>query len=132
MKTLIGFIVMMVGAVAFAAPQNYKIDMEVFVDGKRVSKPSVTLQDGTDAQFTSKSPNGEETFLEVTAKEGTITGVDGILMEMQVGFKDRFGNKRVAAKPRLLSKDGGTAQVIINDKESGKDVIIKAVATRVR
>ena len=132
MQKVIFMIFTMVGAMAFAAPQNYQIEMELIVDGRTVSKPTVVIQEGTKGTVTTNNANGEETFLEVTAKEGSITGVNGILMEMQVGFKDRAGKRRVAAKPRLLSKSGGKAQIIMNDKETGKDVVIKAVATRVR
>ncbi len=131
MKTILVLLVTLMAGVASAAPRSYKIDMEMMVDGKVVSEPTMIVQEGLKASVESKPENGEATFIEVVASEKTLHGIDGILMDLEVGYVDATGARKVAARPRLLAKDGARAQVILNDKGKNQEVSIKAKATRV-
>lgn len=130
MKNLFAIIILFLAGTAWAAPRQYEIDMELMVDGKVVSTPKIITMEGTKASIESAGAEGG-TFVEVTPSEKTIKGVDGILMEMKVGFVDDTGFRRVLAQPRILAKDGAKAQIILDDKKKNQEVTLKATAKRV-
>lgn len=117
-----------VGISAFASTGGYDLKMDLSLNGKLVSSPRMIVKAGEKAMIT-QSNNSEESFIEVTAKEGPIQNHKGILMNFVVGTVGKDGKRTVLSEPQILAKENEPAQITV-DEANGSKMSLSVVAKR--
>lgn len=127
MKNII-FVAALLSLAVYAAvppPKQYRVDLQVFEDGKLVSHPRVVLNAGKKGEVSDvNSSTGKGQFVEVTANP--VPGEpDQALLQMVIGRIEN-GKKIVLGTPQLsaLLKEEAAMEI----EENGKQ-LFKVVAT---
>lgn len=91
--------------------------MELSINGKMVSAPIISVIEGEKALITQKGEGAEENYIEVTAKrEISKTGKADIFMDLQVGYINADGSRKVVSSPKLYVAENKRAEIVV-----GKD-----------
>lgn len=115
-------------AQATAKQTGFDISLELFQEGRKVSSPHLTLEEGKHG--TIRQGNGEtENFIEVLA---TSTKDNAIEMKFKVGYRTEIGEVKVIAQPTIVAKDGEPAKVEFS-QSPGKpaDLTLSVLAKKV-
>ncbi|MBO9667255.1 MAG: hypothetical protein J7501_10635 [Bdellovibrio sp.] len=111
---------------------GYEFKFEVLLDGKPASQPLVHVKAGQPASFEIDQPNGDKTAIELTAKDDTMDGKPGILIDLIMANVSKNGSKLVFATPKLMVfDDSEEAEISISAQRPGQaDIKIKVIAAR--
>ncbi len=129
MKKIIALI-LIAGTSAFAANKGYDLRMNLTVDGKLVSAPQMIVEEGKTATVTQKNESGDESFIEVTASEGSVKNNNGILMKFTIGVVQKNGERKIISQPQILAKENKKAEITVGSNAGTKDMSLTVVATR--
>lgn len=131
--TMVFASVMVSAATEDGAKSAYLISSSIFVDGKLVSKPRISVLAGEAATVTqSDAKHMNSTSLKVVATESDIPNMPnskGILLNMDV-YTKRNGHE-IRSTPQLVLQEGRTGSIEIVD-DDGKSLKIEGVVTKVR
>lgn len=128
MKALFFLIALVTAPIAFAATQHYQLDSKVFVDGKLISSPRLTVYANEAAEIKQHldSP-ASELRMKVIASDVTNENVqNGILMKFDVSYLT--GGRTIKSSPQIIAKAGEPATIEVGNKE--RTVKIEVIATR--
>lgn len=129
MKILIVIYAILFTTSVFAAKKGYDLNMELSVNGKKLSSPRFIFEEGKTGLITQKL-GSEKIFLEVVATESEVKENKGILMKFKVGYLKNDGTRTMVSKPTILSKAGQQTSFTVGN-DSGKDIInLNVVANR--
>jgi hypothetical protein len=130
MKRLIGFFICL-NSTAMASTSGYDLKMDLSLDGKHVSSPSVIVKSGEMASIIQKTDKEEASnFIEVIASEGEIQNHKGILMKFKVGSISKSGERTVLSEPRILAKENELAKITVSNKEGGSEQLSLSVVVK--
>ncbi len=107
---------------------GYGLEMELSLNGKVISAPQINTKVGATSFFTQKTDT-EESFIEVTAIDGSILGNEGIMMTFVVGTIDKDGNRIITSKPQIFAKENTHSEVTV-EQEQGKEKLSLSVLAK--
>jgi ribosomal protein S4 len=101
------FSIFLAPLLALAAPTHYTITAKVFIDGKLIGSPRMTVNQGEPAEITSASENPHnELKVKIVASEST---EDGVAMRLEVENKSESGT--IQAHPEIVAKLGSETSI---------------------
>jgi len=113
------------------AVQSYKLDMNLLIDNKSVSKPKIIVQEGEKGTITQNdSATNTTTEISVVASQGEMQGRKGILLKMEVGY-NKNNVQKIVSRPQILVSEGQEALVEVVGNEGNKKMSLKIIATPV-
>lgn len=113
---------------AVAGTKGYDLRMDLTIDGKFKSSPSVLLKEGETATIFRKI-DVDENFIEVVATEGK--SKNGILMKFVVGKIGEDGERIILARPEILAKENQPASITLGGNEGGSEKMsLSVIATK--
>ena len=116
----------------FANPKfTYQIRTEVYIDGKLISSPTIITREGETASISQNAQNETENNLTVgmvATEQPTLSGKDGILLKLNVEYKNGIHSGRFNSE--VLTASGKQATVKPNSGTSSEGVELKITATR--
>lgn len=129
MKVIIWFTLSLFAATALAAPHQYKIETQIFIDGKIVSSPKVITLENKAAEMTQVSENPyKQLKMKVIASENSANKIkDGISMKFDIDYITE--GKTIQSSPHILVQSGKEAIITVGDK-NGTRIELKVTATR--
>ena len=107
---------------------GYGLEMELSLNGKVISAPQINTKVGA-TSFVTQKTDTEESFIEVTAIDGSILGNEGIMMTFVVGTIDKDGNRTITSKPGLFAKENTHSEVTV-EQEQGKETLSLSVLAK--
>lgn len=119
---LFGFVSLVICSFLFSSPlfaatdKMFSLQMELSIDGKLISSPSVVTADGELASVTQETPNGR-THIEVVTTEGTVGKRKGIMMRFAVSAVDASGKKTYLGRPQIFAYENQPANITVTDDE---------------
>ena len=117
---------LMLSGVAHASPQSYDLNVELRVNGERVTSPVLRVREGELAEVGA----GPGNFVEVLAGEGSAQGHHGIYMEFLVGTRTEGGRRVIVSRPRILVNENEPATITVGD--GGVGTVALSVTARRR
>mgnify|MGYP006921650235 CR=1 FL=1 len=129
MKVLTTITALLLSTTVFASNKGYKLDMELSINGKTVSKPKLIVEAGKIGTIIQENDN-EKNYFEVIANEGEIQGNKGILMKFKVGHIQKDGSKKIVSHPTILTKAGEEATITVGKEAKKQEMTLKVIATR--
>jgi hypothetical protein len=115
---------------AMAAPKQYQVATQIYIDGKLVSAPRIAVTENIFAevsQVAEDSPN--HLTLKILASEmSTETVKDGIMLKMDLDYAS--DGRTVKSSPKLLAEAGKEATVQIAYGPGKHEVQLKVKAIR--
>jgi len=130
MKVLMSLILFIFSFSTFAV-QSYKLDMNLLIDNKSVSKPKIIVQEGEKGTITQNdSATNTTTEISVVASQGEMQGRKGILLKMEVGY-NKNNVQKIVSRPQILVSEGQEALVEVVGNEGNKKMSLKIIATPV-
>lgn len=126
MKTILVAIFLFSNLSALAAPRLYEIKMDLSFNGKKASSPRIIVSEGETGMVTQENSDGK-TFVEVTAREGSVQNRQGILMSFVVGAIDKNGNKTILSKPQILAKENQMARFTSGSKDGNEEMSLSVL-----
>lgn len=126
---LLALLIFVFADTALAATDFYDVEMKVSVNGGKSSfSPSMFLVPG-EPSSAANQVDGEETFVEVVAKEGQIQNRKGILMNLKIGKVSADGKRTILSNAQVLTEENKVAEVRVG-KQGAEDVVVSVVAQR--
>lgn len=113
---------------AMASTDGYLLKMDLFMNGKNLSSPSMTVKAGEKGEVTQKT-DSETTFIEVVANESKDKKKKGIEMKFSVGYLGKNGERTIAFKPEIRAQENEATEITVNTKE-GEKMALSVVAQR--
>lgn len=107
---------------------GYGLEMELSLNGKVISAPQINTKVGA-TSFVTQKTDTEESFIEVTAIDGSILGNEGIMMTFVVGTIDKDGNRVITSKPQIFAKENTYSEVTV-EQEQGKEKLSLSVLAK--
>lgn len=107
---------------------GYGLEMELSLNGKVISAPQINTKVG-ETSFITQKTDSEESFIEVTAIDGSILGNDGIMMTFVVGTIDKDGNRVITSKPQIFAKENTHSEVTV-EQDGGKETLSLSVLAK--
>lgn len=129
MKKILTLVGLLISTTSFAAvPKQFKVDMKVYMDGKLVSHPRISLNAGTKGEVAEvNSKTGKGHFIEVTA-HAIPDAEDQAFLQLVIGRIEKDGKKVVVGTPQLSAMLKEEAAMEI--EEDGKQLFkVAAVVT---
>jgi hypothetical protein len=111
---------------ALASTKGYDLNMDLVIDGKKISSPKAIVEAGKPATIIQKK-DGVESFIEVIASEGELQGRKGILMDFEIGYIGKNGKREVVSKAKILAKEKEPATITIHDGKTHKETLSLSV-----
>jgi len=109
---------------------GYKLDMNLFLDGKVVSKSKMIVQEGKKAIITQEGANSKAmTKISIIATEGEIQGNKGILLNLEV-VHEVGETRKIVARPQVLVSEGKEALFETTDNNGASKMELKVIAKR--
>jgi hypothetical protein len=127
MKTIIS--VLLISISVLASKKSYDLKMELSIDGKQVSIPSVVVEEGVHGTIT-KELVTQNSYVEVIATEENIQGNKGILMKFEVGHFKKDGSRVIISNPIVLANEGEEASISIEEEDGIDKFSLKVIAKR--
>ncbi len=118
-------------SLSFQAASNiYDLNLKLSLGGKQVSTKNIQVTEGK-VNVINDNTFGNNTYIEVLAKEGEVKTNKGILLRFKIGHINEDKSKTIVSRPIVLAKSGKEASILVS--EDGEDsVALKVVATRYR
>ena len=113
---------------AFAGQPIYKIDLNLNLNGKLLSSPSMHVVSGEKAQIETKSESGNGSFIEVTPEE-----IDGELKKVHLKFVVGViakGKRRVLSTPEMIVSEGKEGTITVGDDDGPEHLTLTVLANR--
>src|SRR5258707_908767 len=106
MRRFCSVIAVLTSTAVFAVPKHYRINSQLFIDGKLVSSPQVIANAGEPAEIMQVSENPhKEVKMKVVATSLSNENIrDGILLKFDVEYIS--GSRTVKSSPQILAKSG--------------------------
>lgn len=128
MKFLLG-LGLLFSTSCFASANNYKLDMELSLNGKKVAAPHMIVSEGQEGSISEKI-DSEESIIDVIATDANKDG--SILMNFKISYIGKNGSKKIIGNPSILAVEGKPAkiqmaQTSIEPSELSLTVIVKKV-----
>ena len=122
----------LLSATTWAAPTQYRINSQVYIDGKLVSSPKIITMANETAEIRQTTDNTEgasDIRVRVTPSEFQNDAIpDGILMKFEVEYK--AGNRVVKSSPQIIARSGSEAEVTVGRTPGQDDLKLKVTATQ--
>lgn len=99
-----------------ATDKMFNLQMELSIDGKVISSPSVVTADGEMATVTQETASGK-THIEVVTTEGTVGNRKGIMMRFAVSAVDEAGKKTYLGRPQIFAYENQPANITVTDDD---------------
>lgn len=130
MKIFLVALGLFVAAAAHATPNTYRIDSQLFIDGKLISSPKIITNAGESAELTQvgNNPNDKLSFKVVPEDFNNDKIKDGILMKFNIEYI--YGSRSVKSSPQIIAKSGSEASISIGKMQNKEEVLLKVIATR--
>jgi hypothetical protein len=110
--------------------EGYKLDMNVLLDGKVISRPNVIVEKGKKTTLTQEDSKSKVmTEISIVATEGVIQGNKGILLNLEIAHKEGEARK-VIARPQALVSEGKEALFETANNDGTNKMELKVTATR--
>jgi hypothetical protein len=116
------------GSMAMASQTHYKLEANVFIDGKLVSSPQIVMKGPQEAEIRqiAKNPNSNLILRVVASDQSNDKIPDGIRLQMVVKYRTESGT--VTSTPDIIATPGQEFTIAPGDANSNMQ--IKLVATR--
>ena len=108
---------------------GYDLKMKLSVNGKIISAPHILTKAGETTTITQKTED-EESFVEVTAIDGSILGTEGIMMTFVVGTIDKDGQRTITSRPQIFAKENKQSKVTVEQDGRNEILLLSVVAKR--
>lgn len=138
LKTLVlGLFLILISPYSNAAIRSTKafdLDMQLSLNGKLVSSPRVLAKNGETALITQTvDGDDEQSFIEITALDGSILGNDGIMMTFTVGKIGPNGERKILSKPQVFAQENQKAEVTVEQVDGdNKEMLSLTVLAKSR
>ena len=128
-KTVFAFCLLS-SSFCLASTNGYNLKMDLSLNGKHVSSPSLMTKAGQKATVTQKTDSGQ-TFIEVVANEGIKKGNRGVLMKFVVGMISKSGKRTILSRPQILARENQPAEIVVSKgSESKPEVALSVIVQR--
>jgi hypothetical protein len=123
MRILTAALIFLFSLASWAAPQAYRIETQLFIDGKLISTPRIGTILGEEASIKQTSEDDQHMEMKVTAKEQANS-----MVLIKVDFDYSNGSQTIKATPHLLANAGEEATVEVGEGalENGYKLVVKA------
>lgn len=117
-------------SIVFAAPTKYRIESQLFINGKLISSPRMTTNKGLPAEVSQVSEDSKEKMnMKVIVSDLSNEKIkDGILMKFDIEYSR--GDQTIRSSPEILAKSGSEAMVSVGKTQTQEEVTLKVIATR--
>ena len=118
---------------SFAATNRYNLKMDLSLNGKPTSSPSLIVNEGEIAKITQRSSNGDENFIEVIAsrnKDGKVQ--NSVLMKFTIGTVEKSGKKIIFSKPQIIAKENEIAMISQKNNNGPEQIALSVIATTLK
>lgn len=130
MKLFLITVILVVSQMTFAAVNMFDLEMSLTVDGKLISSPHITVQEGKPGLITQEA-NGEKSFIEVTATEKkSAHGQNVVYMSFVVGNFDNNGQRTVISKPQISAAYDQKAQITVRGSQKPEALSLTVIAKK--
>jgi hypothetical protein len=128
MKFSLVLLASLFASIAMASQTHYKLEANVFIDGKLVSSPQIVMKGPQEAEIrqTAKNPNSNLILRVVASNQSNDNNPDGIRLQMVVKYRTESGT--VTTTPDIVAMPGHEFTIAPGDANSNMQ--IKFVATR--
>lgn len=117
-------------AAASAAPGNdkiYKLSVNLAINGKPTRMTIITRASSQASLSETSEETGEGVFVDVVP-EPSMEKPDTVVMNFKVGTVGKFGERKILARPQVVTREGQRAEVTSED-EHGMKVELGVVAS---
>jgi hypothetical protein len=129
MKKYLALFLSILSFSAFSS-EGYKLDMNVLLDGKVVSRPKIIVEKGKKAILTQEDSKSKMmTEISIVVTEGEVQGSKGILLNLEIMHKEGEARK-VIARPQVLISEGKEALFETANNDGTNKMELKVIATR--
>lgn len=109
-------------SIAMAAPETYRIESELTVNGKHMGKARVITLANEKAEVAQNTDDGHGYFIGVTPSEGQgeIKGRKAILMKFVVGIIEN-GQRKILGEPQVMTAENSKAEISVGRPGANTD-----------
>lgn len=112
-----------------AADRGYDLQIELSLNGKHISSPRLTLQEGKTSTIT-QDTDGKTTFIEVTAKERDLKNKKAIDMQFVIGTINANGKKTITNSPNIITLENQKAEMTVGEN-TAESLSLGVTASRI-
>lgn len=131
MKAFLVIASLLSAIVVQAAPTTFKIQSELYIDGKLVASPRITTLAGEQASIEQSSDQNPLDRLKISVIPSNMSHEkmkDGIFMQFEVQVQS--GEDKLQVSPQILAKSGSEAVITIGSTDDDHEIMMKVMATR--
>ena len=109
-----------------AATNGYEIKIDLALNGKRISQPTILVKEGELATVDQKNSK-DSSYIEVKAAEIMVADKKRIKINFTVGIVDKFGQKAVTSKHNVIVRENETTKITLDENEDNSKHLSLAV-----
>ncbi len=130
MKTIITTFVLLASSSVWATPM-YRVQSQIFMNGKLLSKLSIITQAGTIAEISQSTDQDPSEKMRLSVLPSDVSNEkikDGILMQFQVDLSS--GLRTFHVEPQVIARPGSEALITVGSTVDHEEFTMKVIATR--
>jgi hypothetical protein len=123
-------VILFISSSVWAAPL-YRIQSQIFMNGKLLSVPSIITQTGETAEISQSIDQEPPEEMRLSVRPSEVSNEkmkDGVLMQFQIDITS--GGQTFHAAPQITAKPGSEAVVTIGKNKENDEFTLKVLATR--
>lgn len=113
---------------AFAAKPNYKLNVDLTLNGKHVASQGLLANEGEKSEVQQKYANGAGSFIEVTPEE-----IDGELDKIHLKFvigRLVKGVRQILSTPEMIVTEGKPGNITVGEDDGPESFTLTVLANR--
>ena len=103
----------------------YQLEMSLFIDGKLASQAKVIVGPEKKGTFT----HTDDTEISILAREGEVQGNTGILLDLNIRYKNDDTGRLITSRPQILVHEGKRASFEVVNDSLAQELALELLAT---